>query len=285
MKLMKYTFRTPLFGSIDCEELLSNGDDRIELSPEQMYMLSNAHAALSIFLNDNNEDLAESVPDELKNVVLRAEFGDHAVIEDKLYLMTHIWAPDDLTDSALEVIQEWITGQMSDGWGEGLEQKGWMHTKVDKPLLYFDEYTLQFEEDYETYSVSYYVHPWHYEDFTIELDNYELVEEDTNFEIVATMALPYHSRQVLKFPNSLSLKMFLKDSCAADLEEYITDIPIILNTAFYLVRDLDGPSGIELLPKWVCVHAGICFLYEITDDQKVESTKMTISKAILELLK
>ena len=175
MKLKKYTFRTPLFGSIDCEELLLDTDGHIELSPEQMCRLYDDNEDLLMFLTRNMEDLAEYVPGELMNVVLRAEFGDFAMIGGKMYLRTYIWTEEDLTELQISLIQEWITGQMSDGWGESLEQQEWMYRRVERPYVYFDEDSVDFEEDYETCGVYYYVHPWNAGEYYIEMDECEEV--------------------------------------------------------------------------------------------------------------
>lgn len=286
MKLKKYTFKTPLFGSIDCEELLSDTDGRIELSPEQMCRMYDTSDKLLRFLTENMEDLAQYVPEELEGVVLRAEFGDCAMMNSRMYLRTYIWVEEDLTESAIEMIQEWITGQMSDGWGEGLEQREWMDKRVDKPYVYFDEYSLEFEEDKETHRVSYYVHPWNSKEYEIELEDCEEVEEDTKFEVVATMALPFHSRQVIKFSSDFALKVFMKDfGRGTEFAEQIRDSHPAPKKSMYVVRDLDGNSGIEILPKWTIESGSFCSLYDMSEDEEVRGTQMPVSKAILEMLK
>lgn len=135
-----------------------------------------------MFLTENAEDLAPHVPEELEDVVLRAEFGECSMFGGRMYLHTHIWVEGNLTDTGIDQIQEWIRGQMSDGWGEGLEQRAWMTQRVKKPTMYFDEYTLEFEEDEEMCEVSYYVHPWSADEFYIYLDDCEEVEEVTEHQ-------------------------------------------------------------------------------------------------------
>lgn len=285
MKLMKYTFRTPLFGSIQAEELLSDTDGRIELSPEQMCRLYDQNEELLMFLTENSDDLASCVPEELQYVVLRAEFGDCAMISGKMYLRTHIWTAEDVDETVIIRLTDWITGQMSDGWGEGLEQREWRNERIRKPVMYFDECSCEFEEDYEDCWVSYYVHPWNSHEFEMYLEDAEEVEEEVELKVVATMALPYHNRQVVKLSNSFALRMFLKDFGRPDITATIQDACPMPECSFYLVRDFEGESGMEILPKWACEHGAFCSVYDGSYEGENRATQMPVSKAVLELLK
>ena len=285
MKLTKYTFRTPLFGSIDCEEVLSGTDGRIELSPEQMCKMYDKGSELLIFLSENADELSSCVPEELSSLILKAEFGDCALISGKMWLRTYIYTEDDVTDSGLEAIEEWITGQMSDGWGEGLEQKPWKTERVQKPVVYFDEYSLEFEEDEEFCQAYFYAHPWESKEFEIYLEDEEEVEEDMDLKVVATMDLPNCNRQVVKLPNRLALKMFLKDFGQESLLKNIEECYLISDCPVYLVRDFDKESGVEILSKWALEKSTFCSVYDMKDDIEVRGTQMPVSKAVLELLK
>lgn len=286
MKLTKYTFRTPLFGSISCEEVLPDTDGCIELSPEQMCRMYDKGPELLLFLSENAQELTSCVPEELEDLILRAEFGECALISGKMWLRTYVWVDGDLTESGVETIENWITGQMSDGWGEGLEQIAWKTERVRKPVMYFDESSLEFEEDYEYCHVSYYVHPWNSEDFEIYLEDAEDVEEDAKFEIVATMSVPYHSRQVIKLKKGFALRAFLKDfGRGPEFATEIEDSFMMPEFFVYLVRDLEGESGVEILHKWVCENGSCCVFNDGTLEDELDGTQMPVSKAILELLK
>lgn len=285
MKLTKYTFRTPLFGSISCEEVLSDTDGRIELSPEQMCKMYDKGPELLLFLSENAQDLTCAVPKELENVVLRAEFGDCAMIGGRMYLRTYIWTEEDADETVICRLMDWITGQMSDGWGEGLEQREWKEDTVSKPVMYFDEYSLEFEEEHEYHQVFYYVHPWNSDEFEIYLEDAEDVEEEVELKVVATMALPYHNRQVVKLSTSFALRMFLKDFGRPDITATIEDACPMPGCAFYLVRDFEGESGLEILPRWACEHGSFCSVYDGSYEGENRATQMPLSKAILELLK
>lgn len=285
MKLTKYTFRTPLFGSISCEEVLSDTDGHIELSPQQMCSMYDKGPELMLFLSENAEDLTSCVPEEMDNVVFRAEFGDCAMVSHQMWLRTYIWVDGDLTESGVETIQEWIVGQLSDGWGEGLEQRAWKDERIRKPVMYFDEDSCEFEEDHEYCHVSYYVHPWNSDEFEIYLEDAEKVEEEVELKVVATMALPHHNRQVIKLSTPFALRMFLKDFGRPDIAATIEDACMMPKCSFYLVRDFEGESGMEILPKWACEHGSFCSLYDMSTEEEVRETQMPVSKAVLELLK
>ena len=285
MKLKKYTFTTPLFGSIACEGLLPDTDGRIELSPEQMCRLYDQGEELHMFLDENMEDLASCVPEELKNVVLRAVFGDCAMLGGRMYLRTYIYTEESLNETGIDQVQEWITGQLSDGWGEALEQREWMSKRISKPTIYFDEYSLEFEEDEEMYEVGYYADPWNCGGVIVDLEEIEEVEEDVSFEIVATMSLPSHQRQVIKLQGDFALKMFLKDFNQADFADTIQNLLPFDNPTYYLVRDVDGNSGIEVLPRWVCENKNVSAVYDMTVEEDMRVTQMPLVKALLELLK
>lgn len=286
MKLTKYTFRTPLFGSISCEEALSDPDRRIELSPRQMCDMYNNGPELMSFLSENAEDLADCVPEELDSLIIRAEFGDFAILEGKMWLRTYIWVDGDLTPSGIDSVQDWIAGQMSDGWGEGLEQTEWKAERIRKPVLYFDEGSCKFEEDYELCDVFYYVHPWNSDDFEIYLENHEDVEEDVTYEVVATMQLPYHKRQVVKLRQGIALTMFLKEFVREpEFARDVKDSLMMPDSLVFMVKDLEGNSGVEVLPKWVSINNASCVYHEITVQAGVVTVQMCVRDAVLELLK
>lgn len=285
MKLKKYTFRTPLFGSIYCESLLLDTDGHIELSPEQMCTLYNNHEELMMFLTGNMEDLAKYVPEELVNIVYKAEFGDFGLIEGNMFLRTHIWTAEELTGEQLSQIQEWITGQMSDGWGEGLEQLEWMHRRVERPCVYFDEDAVCFEEDYELCEVYYCVHPYNFSDYYIELEECEDIDVTTEFTVVATIALTDHNREVVKIAGQFMLDVFLKEFGMNNLAQEIKDCAYGQFSTFYIVKDNFAPIKDMFPYKWICQNKDACVLYDRTENEYASGTHTPLKKAIPELLK
>lgn len=285
MKLTKYTFRTPLFGSIETEELLPEEDGRLDLYPEQMSELYDQNEKLMLFLTENAEDATPYVPEELKDVVLRAEFGDFAIVGSRMYLRTYIWTEEDVNETVIMKITDWITGQMADGWGEGLEQREWWSRQVERPFVYFDEDALDFEEGSDPCWVSYYVHPWNSQEFDVYLEDAEDVEEELDLSIVATISLPNHNLQVVKLSNSFALRMFLKEFGRLDIMQAVEDYCMMNDSSFYFVRNLEGDNGIEILPKWVSERGCFCTMYEVSADGDIKPTTLPLNKAVLELLK
>lgn len=217
MKMMKYTFRTPLLGSIECSDVLPDMNP-VELSSYQMCKLYCEDEELSNFLRKNQEDLTSCVDKALHDVVLRAEFGDFAMYSGKLYLLTHVWTKTELTTEMLALLMDWIAGQMSDGWGESLEQRSWKEERVGVPYVYFDEDSLTFEQDEDEWFVYYYVRAYQCGSDFVTLQEFEEVDLELP-KMVASLYLPDYSRCVFMFTDKLSLIMFLKDNHREDLAE------------------------------------------------------------------
>ena len=113
----------------------------------------------------------------------------------------------------------------------------------------------------------------------------DLTVSDISFEIVATMSLPCHQRQVIKIRGDFALRMFLKDFNQENFAKTIQDSSPFENPTYYLVRDIDGNSGIEVLPRWVCENKGVSTVYDMTVEEDMKVNQMPIVKALLELLK
>ena len=175
MKIYKYTFRSPLLGSIECEELFSNDDGRRELNAIDMAWLVSADDRLSTFLQKNEEDLTEYIPEDkphLRKIVV----GDYGVIEGKLHLLSHLWANEELTEAQMEEVMDYLTGQFSDGWGEGLEQREWREDTVRYETPTFDTTLGEWDEESNYATAYFYVHPWSRYNFSIALHDFGVEE-------------------------------------------------------------------------------------------------------------
>lgn len=253
MKLMKYTFRSPLFGSIYSDELFPNTDyGSFELSAEGMAAMYDKYGEnLMMFLTENIEDLAEYVDAKFRGLVVKACFGDFAIQSGKMYLLTYIYALDELSDSGIEDIREWISGQMSDGWGESLGQREWNRKIVYRKHTVFDEYSMEFEDEEEPCEVYYYCKPWNYDDFYIDL--YDCTEEEVDVEgkVVATLNIPGKELQVLKVKNANDLLLLLTAYGAEELKRLTNVEDMAENIGpFYLVREFVDDEAV-FLPKYV----------------------------------
>ena len=177
MKCIKLTYKSPMFGSVSCEDLESFSCGHIDLSPETMEQIHHRSDELGNFLRKHMEDLVDHVPEQLKDIVVKAEFGDFTFDDFGMCFLTEIYVrrmPDALESS---LISEWITGQMSDGWGESLEQREFMLDRVEwtQPSFNEDEGIWESEEFLTT--ACYYVHSWT-DKFYLDLIDDMVVEID-----------------------------------------------------------------------------------------------------------
>lgn len=179
MKLKKLTYQSPLFGSVYCEERIEAPDNRIELGRYGTLQLYNRGDDMMRLLSDRSADLKDFVPEELEELVVKAVFGIDFVDEDGVYLLTEVYTRQDPTAYEYQLLQEWITGQLSDGWGEGLEQQEVLREPLTWQAPYFDEDTCEWTEEEYRADAYYYVHPWcSRSDWYLDLINHEEVELD-----------------------------------------------------------------------------------------------------------
>ena len=177
MNQYKYTFKSPLNGSIQCDEMFREDDGVMELDSLDMARLCDADPDLSTFLDRNKEDLFKYLPDHFKNkTVVKLEVGDYGIFEGHLCLLSYAWTKKELTGQEVQEIMDYLSGQFSDGWGEGLEQREWRTDPVRIPSLYFDTHEGEWEEDYESSTAYFYVSPWVSHSFYIDLVDCEIEE-------------------------------------------------------------------------------------------------------------
>lgn len=175
MICVKYQYMSPLYGMVTCEDI-SSDYDYYELDPKTMLTLYNRSNEVMDFVDNLEEDLVEYIHKELKEVVVKAVFGSTCMRDCKLYLRTEIYATRYLTPEEQDLLQRWITGQMSDGWGESLEQKEVTSETVEVNRPQFDSDQALFVNDYETVKARYYLNPWSSTDWKLELVDMEYEE-------------------------------------------------------------------------------------------------------------
>lgn len=178
MKCLKYQYISPLYGSVQCDDVNPEYDDGYRFAPETMLTLFNRNKCIQTFLDNNVEDLSNYVPDQLKEVVVKAVFGRTAAMDSKLYLLTEIYTTRDLDALEEELVREWITGQMSDGWGESLEQREATYEMVRVNRPYFEEERAMFVDNEGSAEVGYYLNPWNNENWSVEFLDKEYEEVD-----------------------------------------------------------------------------------------------------------
>lgn len=178
MKCIKLTYLSPMFGSVECHELLKDLNNPIDINPEGMKHLWSRQFEIQEFLESHVEDLKDHVPEILREVVVQATFGNHTIKNDQVYFSTEIYVRQELTEIQSMELTSWIAGQMSDGWGEGLEQYSAFYERVIYRKPFFDEFSCEFDYE-ENYAEAYYcIHPWRANDFYLDLYSKEEVELD-----------------------------------------------------------------------------------------------------------
>lgn len=220
MKTTHFRFRTPCYGRIYGDSVFEGTpyeDGGQEISAIAMANLYESHPELSEFLERNKEEMTQYIDSENKPLedVVRLELGDYGVFEGRFCLVHHVWIkgqPDEISEEELLAVKEYIMGQLSDGWGEGLEQREWLNHSIEWSHPYFDEYSAEFEEEYFRDTVSYYLAPWKSEMKIIQLDSEEC-ELDVSAELIATMERKEDrfTRYVMSVKNELELKTVVEE--------------------------------------------------------------------------
>lgn len=220
MKTTHFRFKTPCYGRIYGESVFegtpyeSEGQD---IDASVMATLYERYPQLSEFLERNKEEMTQYIDSENKPLedVVRLELGDYGVFNGRFCLVHHVWIKgqlDEISEEELSAVEEYIMGQLSDGWGEGLEQREWLNHSIEWSHPYFDEYSADFEEEYFRDTVSYYLAPWKSEMKIIQLDSEEC-ELDVSAELIATMERKEDrfTRYVMSVKNELELKTVVEE--------------------------------------------------------------------------
>ena len=263
MKLYKYTFKSPLSGSIHCDELFVDTKNRADLDAEEMARIYNTDPDLSSFLDNNKEDLTEYIPDYFKPLVHKIEVGDYGVFNGHLCLLAHVWTIDEMTPRQLDEITEYISGQYSDGWGEGLEQREWREDRVQISQPYFDPDEGEWDDDITYAYACFYVHPWSDRQHFIELQ-YEEQEEIPDPEPVVQSAKcdlmengGYRVRTVYRFKDEAQVLNSIKNSGLLYSDEFYRWVENFgtfgQNTYLYLVAVNEGWCN-KILPMLGVQH-------------------------------
>ena len=220
MKTTHIRFRTPCYGRIYGDSVFEGTpyeNEGQEINATVMARLYESYPQLSEFLERNKEEMTQYIDSENKPLedVVRLELGDYGVFDGRFCLVHNVWIkgqPDEISEEELSAVEEYIMGQLSDGWGEGLEQRGWMNRYVEWSRPYFDEYSADFEEEYFRDNVSYYLVPWNREIEITQFDSEEC-ELDVSAELIATMERKEDrfTRYVMSVKNELELKTVVEE--------------------------------------------------------------------------
>lgn len=216
MKAIHYRFATEIHGMVSADDVFEGTmyeNEGFRLDANQMARIFDSSPSLATFLDGEKCDVTQFVPQELKESILKITLGDYALIDGKLYFIHHVWFADhEDTPENVDAVDSYITGQLSDGWGEGLEQRPFGEETVrwDKP--YFDEYSLEFDREECRVDAAYYVVPW--DDGKISPSVLDMEPEDFEFSIkeIAQLELDTETRNVYMVQGQAALAQLFKDA-------------------------------------------------------------------------
>lgn len=275
MKCKKFTYVSTLHGSVNCEELIQVDDGRVDFGPEGVYSLYNRVNNVGTWLDALEEDLTEYVPLDLKKLIVKAIFGKYIIVDETIQLITEIHVRKTPSVSEYDDIKEWVTGQLSDGWGESVEQKEVYVEDITVDTLEFDAYTCDFEQDTYKTEATYYIHPWASKDWCMERTDIEESEIDIPYqEPVVQRASCHHNAEVgtyttktmYRLADSDSAIRFIKESGACFSDELIRLIDekgcLADPVQFYVIHFNEGIFS-KFMPVLGVMNDNMARLFEI----------------------
>lgn len=177
MKAKKWTVVSPVTVSIYAgasfflDECYVGEQESCDLDMSESAKLVNSSYSLSSFLaNMEKEDLREHY-DEDRNIY-KIVFGDTRISEgcDRIVALTYVYTSPELQELPQSVL-DFISGQLSDGWGEGKEQEEVeICTYYHKTQNFIIESGEMEEEEEGPYSVYAYVHFWQPDNFYLNVE-------------------------------------------------------------------------------------------------------------------
>lgn len=182
MKAKKWTVVSPVTVSIYADtpiflyEGCGEGQESFDLDMSQSANLVNSSASLSSALADmEKEDLREYYEEDRN--IYKIVFGDSRSTEDcdRIIALTYVYTSPELQELPQSVL-DFISGQLSDGWGEGKEQESVNLCTYYRKNSYFSVESAEMEEEEEgPYSIYAYIHFWQPNNFYLNVE--ELTEE------------------------------------------------------------------------------------------------------------
>lgn len=161
MEQHKYIIKGTVLGSRCYEEYTEN------VSPEELveYM----EDIKMLFTKDSENELAQYIREDTKiHGIITEIWVDVKDIAGTLYSWTEVTANRELTKEEKEDLLNYLTGQFSDGYGEGLEQSEFLnYTETEEGEEWDEEEQEFYTTEYNT-SVYMYLHLWNFENFHLE---------------------------------------------------------------------------------------------------------------------
>lgn len=177
MKAKKWTVVSPVTVSISADtpffldECCGEEQESFDLDMSQSANLVNSSDSLSSFLADmEKEDLREHYEEDRN--IYKIVFGDSRITEDcdRIIALTYVYTSPELQELPRSVL-DFISGQLSDGWGEGKEQEEVKLCTYYRNTQNFSIESGEMEEEEEgPYSVYAYVHFWQPDNFYLNVE-------------------------------------------------------------------------------------------------------------------
>lgn len=177
MKAKKWTVVSPVTVSISAdtpfflEDYYGEEQESFDLDMSQSAGLVNSSDSLSSFLaNMEKEDLREHYEEDRN--IYKIVFGDSRITEDcdRIIALTYVYTSPELQELPRSVL-DFISGQLSDGWGEGKEQEEVKLCTYYRNTQNFSVESGEMEEEEEgPYSVYAYVHFWQPDNFYLNVE-------------------------------------------------------------------------------------------------------------------
>lgn len=177
MKAKKWTVVSPVTVSISADtpffldECCGEEQESFDLDMSQSANLVNSSDSLSSFLdNMEKEDLREHYEEDRN--IYKIVFGDSRITEDcdRIIALTYVYTSPELQELPQSVL-DFISGQLSDGWGEGKEQEEVKLCTYYRNTQNFSIESGEMEEEEEgPYSIYAYVHFWQPDNFYLNVE-------------------------------------------------------------------------------------------------------------------
>lgn len=177
MKSKKWTVVSPVTVSISADtpffldECCGEEQESFDLDMSQSANLVNSSDSLSSFLaNMEKEDLREHYEEDRN--IYKIVFGDSRITEDcdRIIALTYVYTSPELQELPQSVL-DFISGQLSDGWGEGKEQEEVKLCTYYRNTQNFSIESGEMEEEEEgPYSIYAYVHFWQPDNFYLNVE-------------------------------------------------------------------------------------------------------------------
>lgn len=132
----------------------------------------------SLFKTDEYDELAQYIDSDSKLYgVVTEMWVDVKLIKGRLFSWTEVTANRELTEDEKKALLKYLSGQFSDGYGEGLEQDEFYSAMEYEECEEYDEESEEYYTDEYEVKTSYYLHLWQSEDFALEFVEEEPAEE------------------------------------------------------------------------------------------------------------